>query len=186
VVRQATSYDELYKEKCKLVWYSNGRLETDQLRRKLKKDGVTDEHGRIPANSAIRKWILDNGWHEWADIMDANAMTIVEEDLVLKKANMLREQAQRGFELQEMGMKALREEGFDSASAAVHAVIKGAELERTSKGIGEFILKMAKMTDTQLEEEIRKGLQNLADAGQTLDIEEGQEIKIDTESTTEE
>jgi len=115
---------------------------------------------------------------------------LVEDDLIQRKAVMLQEQAQRGFELQELGMIYLRATGtmggFDSSSAAVQAVIRGAELERTSRGIGEMILKMSKMSDVDLKAEIIKGMKQMSEAGQIIDVEPvPDEQKDDTESTQE-
>lgn len=58
-------------------------------------------------------------------------------------------------------MAHIKAEGFDSSSAAVQAVIRGAELERSSRGIGELIVKMSKMTDGDLKQEIMKRLELL-------------------------
>lgn len=179
-----TVYEQSYIEKCKVFWYSHGRHGSDKRIHDLLKDNdFKDEHGRIPSPALIGNWRAEYGWDAWADIMDAQANEEVEMDLIANKAKMLKEQAQRGFDLQEMGMKYLKEDGFDSASAAVQGVIRGAELERTSRGIGEMILKMSKMSDADLKDEIIKRLQRATDAG-AIDAEEiPQENKDDdTES----
>jgi len=106
---------------------------------------------------------------------------LVEDDLIQRKAVMLQEQAQRGFDLQVEGMKYIKEEGFDSSSAAVQAVVRGAELERTSRGIGEMILKMSKMSDVDLKAEIIKGMKQMSEAGQIIDVEPVPEEKVENE-----
>jgi hypothetical protein len=173
-------YDENYKDKCKMLWYSLGRVEPMQVVRSLKKDNVTDEHGRFPTNIMVAKWMRELSWHIWADEMDAKAMVLVEDDLIMRKVAMLRQQAERGFELQMMGMKSLREDGFDSSSSAVQAVKVGVDIERTARGIGEMILKLAKMDDDTLVNEIQKELSKGV-SGQVIEAEE-----VDTESTPQE
>lgn len=171
-------------EKCKVFWYSNGRHGSDtRIHKLLKENDFKDEHGRIPSVAQIGNWRAEYGWDAWADIMDAKANEEVEMDLIANKARMLKEQAQRGFDIQVMGMNYLKLEGFDSSSAAVQAVIRGAELERTSRGIGEMILKMAKMSDADLKDEIIKRLQRATDAG-AIDVEEiKQENKEEQDDT---
>ena len=171
-------YDENYKEKCKTLWYALGRVEPMQLVRKLKEDKTTDEHGRIPTNIMVAKWMRELSWHIWADEMDAKAMVLVEDDLIMRKVAMLKEQANRGFELQIMGMKSLREDGFDSSSSAVQAVKVGVDIERTARGIGEMILKLAKMDDDTLVNEIQKELSKGV-SGQVIEADELVEEKED-------
>lgn len=177
-------YSPDYRDACKAFWYANGRPSTERkVRDLLEKNNIKDEHGRIPSLALLGNWMTEYGWQAWADIMDAKANELVENDLIASKAKMLKEQAQRGFEIQQLGMAHLRSEGFDSASAAVQAVIRGAELERTSRGIGEMILKMSKMSDADLKDEIMKQLQRASSAG-AIDVEEIPQDKTenDTES----
>lgn len=164
-----------YINKCKTLWYSAGRpSDLKSILRLLEKENCRDEHGRLPHRLTLKGWIAEYGWFEWADIMDAEANALVEVDIINQKAQMLREQAKRGQELQELGMAFLKSSdgGFDSSSAAVQAVIRGAELERSSRGIGETLAKLAKMSDGDLMEEIRKGLEQAARSGQVIDAEE--------------
>lgn len=176
-----TTFDENYKERTKIFWYSAGRPECTVLKSKLENEGLTNEGGKTPSLELLRKWVAD-GWHEWADIMDARASELVETEIVQQKASMLREQALRGQRLQELGMAYLENQesgGFDSGSSAVNAVIRGAELERTSRGIGDALLRMAKMTDEELKQEIISQLERASRSNQIIEAEE---VKPDTES----
>lgn len=160
-------YGEDFIELCFRAWYSAGR--PAHYRRM---DWPKDDHGRAPSAVTVRRWRIERGWEERADILDAKAIELADTTLVQQKADMLRKQAQIGFELQELGMASLKADGFDSSSSAVSAVVRGAELERTSRGIGELLVKMAAMTDEELEAEILKQLTRASEAGQILDADE--------------
>lgn len=173
-----TPYTPEYIEKCFTIWYAAGRPRPATIHSKLPED----THGRVPSKVVLKKWYKEGAWELRADEMDVKAIQIVENDLITQKANMLREQAQIGLELQRLGMEYLRQFKFDTASSAVSAVIRGAGLERSSRGIGELLVKMAGMTDEDLQEEIMKQLTRATDAGQLI---EG-EILLDKEQEEEE
>lgn len=151
------NFTEQYRQQCRSAWYAAGKPDADVLRKFLIEKGIV-EGGRAPRVSTIRRWRKIEMWDWWADDLDARALTIVEDDLVQQKAEMLRRQAKAAEDLQRMGMDYLRAESFDSSSSAVQAVIRGAELERTSRGIGEMIVKMSRMSDEELLNEIIKNL----------------------------
>ena len=172
MTNKLTSYTPEYIEKCFTVWYSSGRVPIIKLSDKF----PADESGRVPNPAAINRWRVKYGWDLRADELDAKAISIVEDDLVSKKAEMLKQQAEIGFQLQTLGMAYLKEDGFDSSSAAVNAVIRGAELERTSRGIGELIVRMSQMSDDDLKAEVLKQLSRAAEANQIIEAEEVGEI----------
>ena len=168
MTRQFTAYTKDYQEKCFTTWYSSNRPTLAVLHDSL----PVDEHGRIPDVKLIRRWRNELGWDMRADELDVRAIELVSTDLVNDKANMLRRHAHMGFMLQEAGMAHLISGSFDSSSAAVSAVIRGAELERESRGIGELIVKMSKMSDEDINKEIMSRLARASDAGQVIDAEE--------------
>lgn len=151
------NFTEQYRQQCRSAWYAAGKPDADVLRKLLLDKNIT-EGGRAPKTTTIRRWRKVEMWDWWAEDLDSRAMTIVEDDLVQQKAEMLRRQARAAEELQSMGMDYLRTSSFDSSSSAVQAVIRGAELERTSRGIGEMIVRMSKMSDEELLNEIIKNL----------------------------
>lgn len=153
------AYTDTYAENCFQAWYRAGRPSKYGHIIKVIPD---DEYGKKPSRLTINKWI-ENGWAFRADELDAKAVQRADNLLVLEKVNMLKAQAKRGERLQEKGMSYLETSGFDSSSAAVSAVIRGATLERESRGIGELILKMAKMSDDELHQEILKRLETLSE-----------------------
>jgi hypothetical protein len=169
-----TAYTEDYKILCKHAWYNAGRP-------KSKKDWLDatpeDEHGRKPSTIILRNWMSEHAWHFWADDLDAKAMVIVEDSLITRKAEMLQRQAEMAWKLQDKGLAYIEVEGFDSSSSAVQAIIRGAELERTSRGIGEMIVKMASMGDSELKEEIMKMINRGSENDQIIDVDEIPEKK---------
>lgn len=168
MTRNFTPYSKDYIEKCFTIWYASGRPSSMAV---LLEKIPEDETGRKPHKSNLLKWSHEGGWDIRADGMDAKAIEVVENDLITQKAEMLRRQANIGFQLQQLGMMYLISGTFDTSASAVSAVIRGAELERSSRGIGELIVKMASMTDAELEAEIMKQLTRATDAGQIIDGE---------------
>lgn len=178
-----SSYTPEYIKKCMTFWYANGRVKGDTKIQKLfEENKLVDEHGRVPSTAMIGRWREEYMWDAWADEMDAKVMTLVENDLVLQKSKMLKEQAVAGYELWKEGLKYIKSEGFDSSSAAVQAVVRGTELERTARGIGETLEKLSKMSDADLTDAIMKELQRASASGQVVDAEEIKEKENDTDN----
>ena len=182
MTRPSTSFTEEYMEQCKVFWYQAGR----PILAEVLDDLPTDRYGKRPSLSTLKVWRINRSWDFWADEVDARAIVKVEDSLVLEKAEMLRRHAEVAKTLMEKGAAFLESEdgGFDSSSSAVQAIIKGAELERVSRGIGDLIVKMAQMSDDQVKDKI---LDLVARASENNQIVEGEEIpeKSDTESTEE-
>lgn len=174
---QFREYTDDYKLKTKTEWYSAGRPTSPDLRKILLSKDVKDEVGRIPAVSALNKWRDQQLWDIWADELDSRALTLVEDDLIIKKAEMLKRHATMAEELQLEGMTYLKENKFDTSASAVTAIIKGAELERESRGVGEMMVKMAKMGNNELVQEILRLSARAGDNEQIIDSEEVPEEK---------
>lgn len=152
-------YTENYQELCFQAWYSAGRPKKVSDALEVIPADVDD---RKPGPTMVEKW-LNETWMLRADELDAKAVQLADNNLIAQKAEMLKAQAERGRELQEKGIEYIRTSGYDSAASAVQGVIRGAELERTSRGIGELIVKMSKMSEGDLKEEIMRRLQILSD-----------------------
>jgi hypothetical protein len=166
-------YSDHYKLTVRNYWYLHGKVTaTPDLVDMLARDGIKDEFDRIPSTTLILDWKKDMMWLAWADVMDSEALAIVETDIINKKAQMLKEQARIGKELQDLGMGYLKTEGFDSSASAVQAVIRGANMERTSRGIGEMLEKMANMGDEQLKNTILNQLKRASDNDQIIESSE--------------
>lgn len=170
------AYTHTYIEQCFTVWYAAGHpSRNNQIMEILPKD----EYGRIPTSKMITSWRDEYGWDIRADELDAKAQALVDDELVNQRVLMLKEQASRARELQKMGIEHLRDEGFDSSSSAVAAVIKGAELERESKGLSTQIVKMFKLDDEKLISETQRLLERLNVPTDVIDVEEVPDEKED-------
>lgn len=172
-------YTEDYKQIVKQTWYQAGKPSCAKLYELIQ----PDENNNTPSVHTLTIWRRDDLWDVWADELDVKAMTLVEDNLIMQKVEMLKRHAEDAAQLQELGLKYLKEKEFDSSSAAVSAVIRGAELERTSRGVGELILKMAKMDDGALKNEIMSLIQRASENNQIIDADLTEE-EADTENET--
>lgn len=162
-------YTDHYKVACRDAWYKAGRPSNPST---ILEVAPEDEYGRKPGNQLIPDWRREMMWDVWADALDARAEAIVDDDLVNERVLMLKAQASRGKELQEQGIEYLRNSGHDTSASAVRAIVQGAELERTSRGISERIVKLHKMSDEALTMEAQKLLSKAEDSGEILDLSE--------------
>lgn len=169
MTRRFTPYTETYKEKCFITWYQLGR--PDNVYEVLEKF-PPDEHERRPSKRVLRLWRIEDGWDNKADVLDTEAKSLVYGSLITEKAEMLRRHAKMGYDLMSAGMAHISSGTFDSSSAAVSAVIRGAELERESRGIGELIVKMSKMSEEDLKQEIMRRIARASENGQIIDAGE--------------
>lgn len=176
--RSYVAFTPHYQEECFTLWYSAGRPRTARQTLDSIKE---DEHGRKPSEALIRTWRNDLGWDARADVLDAKADSIVEDELIGARVMMLKEQASRGRQLQVMGLEYLKENDFDTSASAVSAVFKGANLERTSRGLSEHLVKMLKMPDDKLTLEVQRLIQEATDSGEVIDVEELKEDSEDDE-----
>lgn len=170
-------YTPIYQEKCFEVWYTKGR----PTYTKLIDDLPEDERGRKPSVSVFKAWRSELSWDIRADELDARVSAVTDEALVNSRILMVREQAAKARELQQLGMDFLREEGFDSSAAAVSAIIKGADLERVSRGLSEHLVKLSKMDDAALTAEVNRLLEKENATPEIVDVEEAPEQEEDSE-----
>ena len=145
------AYSNEYKEKCFVEWYSNRRPVSAAKTRELIPN---DEKGRKPNYPMLYRWMKELGWNERADELDAKAMVLVDEVLVNQKADMLKRQALDAFKIANKAREHIITEGFDTAASAVNAYFKATEEERTTRGLGDFIVKVSKMSNEELQKKI--------------------------------
>ena len=176
-------YTDSYKEACFQAWYAAGK---PTLVKDLLEALPEDEHGRKPHQDVVRRWRNADNWDIRADGLDARVNRQIEDTLVSQKVEMLKKQAQRARQLQEDGMEYLAENGFDSSSSALTAIFKGADLERSSLGLSDAILKLAQMNNDELMAETQKMLQRFADSGESPDILDAAEVPDEYEKEIEE
>ena len=70
------------------------------------------------------------------------------------------------------GMEFLASGTFDSSSSAVAAIKAGVEIERTSRGVGDMLVRMSQMGDDALKQEIMKYINRASENNQIVDAEE--------------
>lgn len=161
-------YSEDYKNKCFAMWYALGR---PRSMKKLLVSLPEDENSRKPTATILADWKRDLSWDLRADDLDSKALQIVDDALIVQKAEMLKKQAKAGATLLQKGLDYLETKEIDSASVAITAIIKGAELERISHGISELMTKLAKMSDSEVANEIAR-LSSRAESADVIDAEE--------------
>ncbi len=125
-----------------------------------------DDNGRKPNYRMIQKWVAELDWHQRADEMDAKAMVIVEDTLVNQKAEMLKRQAIDAFILAGKAREFLLSGTPDSYAAAVNLYFKSTEEERTTRGLGDFIVKVSKMTNEEIQKKITDYSNRASNSGQ--------------------
>ena len=145
----AIKYSDAYKEACFFVWYQN--------RGKTKfhaNDGFPpSDDGKIPSLTTVLKWRNGLGWVERADAMDGEVSRNMEKDAIKMKAEAIKKLAKVAETIVDEGVQFIKENKFDSSSAAVRAILGGAELMARFTGVGELMLSIGKMSDSQVEKE---------------------------------
>lgn len=166
-----TTFTPAYQELCFQAWYVAGRPpKSTQIIDVIPED----EDGRKPRSETITKWRDELGWDWRADELDAKVVAQSEDFLVVQKVTMLKDQAAKAKAMRDHAFNYLMENGFDSSASAVTAMIRGAELERESRGLEVMITKIAKMSNSDLLKEIANVQSKLSDGqtGQILDAQE--------------
>lgn len=96
------------------------------------------------------------GWIERADALDAEVSQKLDIEVIENRVAQLREMAQLGEKLMKEGYAYIKENGFDSAAAAVRAVGLGSDMMFRYAAAADYLAKIGTMSNKQLEREIRK------------------------------
>jgi hypothetical protein len=181
-ISQYEGYTQTYKDQLRHFWYAMGRMEIASLLKHP--DCPKDVYDRIPNKQNVNKWRREDMWDFWADDLDSRSMIIVEDDLIAQRIEMLKRHADVGFTLVAKGIEFLSSGTFDSSSSAVTAIKVGVEIERTSRGVSEFMARTAQMDNGAVKDEITKLLARAAENNQlgTIDAE----LVPEKEETTDE
>lgn len=174
--RKQLAFSPEYIEKCFVAWMAAGHPDRTGQDMTIFPE---DEYGRRPTTRTIRYWRQEYGWDDRADDIELRAIEQVNNEIVIDKANILREQYENSRRIAGKALEYLISGTFDSSSSAVSAYFKATEEQRRSVGISEVIEKMSKMTPAELEDEILKRLRRATEAGQIIEGE------FDTEDTEE-
>jgi hypothetical protein len=161
-------YDQVYIRKCFDAWYLAGRPNTPAA---IKTVIPTHESGRIPSTATVNKWVVQGFWDVQADDLDAKAMQLADENVIQKKAEMLRVHQQQAYEVTLKALEHIRSEGFDSSSAAVKAFFDGMQEQRKVAGFSDLLEKLDKMTNNDVEKEIISLLNRASDNDQVIETE---------------
>lgn len=144
------TFTEEYINKTFYLWYDNNKSASRQLIDILPKD----ETGKSPSLTTVNAWVNKYGWIERADELDAKANGAMDNVAVEKRKEMYAQQEKVANELIEKGLAFLRENGIDSSNNAIRAIDLGLSTQRTVVGVAEQFVKISKMDDKQLLQEL--------------------------------
>lgn len=176
-------YPEDYIENAFFEWYKAGR--SYQIA-----DRLPEYDGVKPTTMTLGAWRRKYDWDARADEMDAEVAARLEKEAIEQRAEAIKKLAQAGGEMVDMGLKYIKENGFDTASAAVRAVLGGADMVSKFVGMGEFVLGISRMNDAQLTREFYRLLGKATDEtvgegvgdGNVIDASVSQEENTDESS----
>lgn len=153
-------FSSAYIENTFLLWFKLGRPRIDSLQNLIPKD----ENDKVPSNTTLNYWKKQYDWEERADFLDAEVRNQVQGAAVMEKVEMLRRHSTIAVELEEKSLMWIRDHEPEKFSDAVNLLFKALEIEKTSKGIPEALEKIAKMSDTTLQNTIQSMLNKTNDS----------------------
>lgn len=137
-------------------WYEGGRRVSNSLIESLPLDDLE----RKPSKITIIGWVKDRGWVERADALDAEVSRAADNAIIDKRRKMFEEQEAVADELLKLGLDFLRSTegagGIKSDATAVRAIDLALTTKRSVTGAAEAYVKISKMSDDQIEAELRK------------------------------
>jgi hypothetical protein len=113
--------------------------------------------GRKPNIVTVGRWAVKYGWRERADVLDAQVSIRLEKEVVQERVQILRKLAKAGESLLDKGLDYIEKNSSpfaDNPSAAVRAVVAGAQMIAQYAGAADRLSAIGGMTDKQLEREI--------------------------------
>lgn len=156
-------YDPNYVEASFRIWYESGSPALWGTGGRPTVAGTRflnslppDLSGRKPTLSTVRRWTEVYGWRERSDALDAQVSIKLDKEAVQKRINVLKKLAESGEALMEKGLKFIQGDDpfIDNPSAAVRAVIAGAEMQFKYTGAAERLAAISQMSDKQIEQQI--------------------------------
>ena len=115
--------------------------------------------GRQPSIITIRQWMEKYGWRERAEALDVEVSIRLDKEAIENRISVLKELAKTGETLMNKGLNYIltQENPFaDNPSAAVRAIISGAEMQFKYAGAADRLAIISQMSDKQIEGEILK------------------------------
>lgn len=147
-----TEYPDSYMEMVFYAWYEGGKKVGNNFLNSL----PASPGGRQPSKATVIDWINTKGWIERADALDAEASRALDSLMIDKRKKMYEEQVRVANELVEKGMEYLNEKGIQSDASALRAIDLGLATQRVSTGMAEAYIQISKMSDDQLDKELKK------------------------------
>lgn len=147
---RTSKFNDDYKEDLFYLWYKRGKPALDKFYNMIPEDN----EGHRPTRQTISKaWFPK--WKDRAAILDEEVRMQMNAQMVADKVEMLDRHATTGVEMQEMGLRYLKEHEDElGTNAAVRLLIEGVNIEQNSRGVGTALKKMMNMDDADLLEEI--------------------------------
>lgn len=139
-------------EEIFFIWYKANRCTIQQLQTLCSESGINP----VPSIHNLYRWKDHHKWLDKADVLDQQVMKQIETKAIEEKVEMYRRHSEMAKSLQDMAFAYFQENGIDNAKVALTAVIKGAELERISRGIPDALQKVAKLQDEELSSIVTK------------------------------
>lgn len=183
-------YDDIYIETCFRAWYDAGcpKLRTGNGTvpvggKQVMKVFPPAPDGRKPTFMTIRNWMERFDWQARADALDAEVSVRLDREAIEKRVSVLRDLADTGKTLMDKGVEYIlkNDNPFqDNPSAAVRAIISGAEMQFKFASQADKLAIIANMSDKQIEKEILRLLGKPNNDDETVDAEL-EDIPSDTE-----
>lgn len=158
-------YDQTYIEACFFVWYKAGAPGLKTSNGQPSAGGAhiikvlpPDVSGRRPNIVTVSRWMERYGWRERADALDAQVSIQLDQNAIKDRIEVLKTLAETGKTLMDKGLAFLNAGNpfSDNPSAAVRAIIAGAEMQFKYAGAADRLAAIAQMSDRQIETEILK------------------------------
>lgn len=117
----------------------------------------TAPDGRKPNINTVRTWMTNYGWEERADALDAQMSLQLEKEAIQERIDNLKAAAAQGKALMDKGATYLKDNDNpfkDNPSAAVRAIVAGAEMQFKYSGAASHLATIAQMSDAQIQKEV--------------------------------
>ena len=158
------NYPPEYIEACFYAWYRSGAPSL-KVADNRPSAGATKvlraldpaPNGNRPNLATMGRWMENYGWRERADALDAQVAMKMDRSVVQERIEILQRLSKAGKKLMDKGLKHIEnsENPFaDNPSAAVRAIIAGAEMEFKYSGAANKLEAIQDMSDKQLERAI--------------------------------
>lgn len=170
-------YTDDYLEQCFQVWYSMNQPVSIAL---LQEALPPTAEGNKPGIPLLRQTMEEHSWAQRADVMNAKAIEKVEHQLIDRKADMLKRQAEFALAIADKAREHILDNGFDTSASAVNAYFKASEEERVVRGVSEMLIKVSKMTPDELLAEAGKLLKRSSESIEGVVLEDNADISSAT------